>query len=186
MKLTRIAPLLVAALLPLAACDSGTDSDDLDFGEFRGRVTGEFTANLEGSARSGNTPGFGQDQVLLTDLGENVEIIIFHQDDEFIEGTEALAGLNDDTGVTAAIFFGDEQRAFIATGGTIDIDDVTSDGVRGEIRFDAIEFDLNTEQILTDRVTVDVAFNADYSTTCCFNRVSLSRGGVRLQKTPAN
>lgn len=184
MKLTRISALLLAAILPLAACDSGTDSGDLDFGEFRGQVSGEFSARLDGTASSGNTPGFGQDQILLSDASEGVEIILFHQDDEFIVGTESV-GPDDEVGVTAAIFFEDAGRAFLATSGTIRIDEVDASGVRGSINFNAVEFDLNTGQLLSDRVTVEVAFNTDYSTNCCFNRVPLS-GSVQLHKTPAN
>jgi hypothetical protein len=182
-KLTRISALLVAALLPLAACDSGTDPDDLDFGEFEGRVTGELSANLNGTASSGITPGFlgGQDQILLSDASENVDIIIFHQDDEFIEGVESV-GPDDEVGVTAAILFGDVGRAFLATSGSIDIDEITTSGILGSIDFSAVEFDLNTGQTLTDRVSVDVAFNTDFSTSCCFNRVPVS-GTVRLHKT---
>ena len=183
MKLTRISALLVAAILPLAACDSGTDPDDLDFGEFRGDVSGEFSARLDGTANSGNTPGFGQDQILLSDASEGVEIIIFHQDDEFIQGTESV-GADDEVGVTAAIFFEDAGRAFLATSGTIRIDEVDSDGVRGTIEFNAVEFDIGTGQTLVDRVSVDAVFNTDYSTNCCFNRAPLT-GTVRLHKTPA-
>jgi hypothetical protein len=185
-KLTRISALLVAAVLPLAACDSGTDPDDLDFGEFRGDVSGEFSADLNGRANSGITQGFtgGQDQILLSDAGEGVQIAVFHQDAEFVLGTSPV-GPDDEVGVTAAIFFEDAGRAFLATSGTMVIDEITTGGILGSIAFSAVEFDINTGQTLSDRVSVDVVFNTDFSTSCCFNRAPFS-GTVRLHKTPVN
>jgi len=163
----RIPALFLFASLALAACsdDNGVNPGDLDRGDFEGTVRGEFSADVNGSAESGNTPGFGQDQILLTDVSEETIIFVAHSDDEFTEGRESLAGITDDSGIFAGIVVG--NRVFFADGGTLDIDDVSSGGIEGTVEFTAIEVNPNTQQILDDEVTVDVAFNTDYDSTCC-------------------
>lgn len=181
MKL-RISSLLVFGTLALAACnDSGTDPSDLERGDFEGTVRGEFSMSIDGTAESGNTPGFGQDQIVLTDAAEDVTVFALHLDDEFSEGREALADIDDTQGIGAGVIIG--NRLFIADSGTMDIDDLSSAGIRGTLEFTAIEVDPQTEEILDDEVTVDVVFNTDYDSNCCFNRAATAT--FRVNKAPA-
>lgn len=181
MKLFRIPALAVTAVLALAACDdNGTGTSGLDRGEFDGIVRGEFSISLGGEALSGNSAGFNQDQILLSDDARDVIVYARHLDDEFFEGREPLAGIDETTGVDAGILIG--NRAFLAYDGFIDIDDLSSSGIRGTLDFDAVEVDPVTGQVLFDEVSVEVGFVTRYSSTCCglFNRTPITT--LRLNK----
>jgi hypothetical protein len=163
MKLTRLAPLLVAAAL--AACDSNgtTDPDDLSFGRFDGSVRGDVSAGIEGEAYSYNTPTFGQDEVVLVDEGEGILVDIYHSTDDLSEGTSSI---NDwtrgDGGVLAVVYMEDGGRYFVSVDGTLRLTDVHGDGVTGRAEFLAVEVDPDTEEVLSDEIEVDVAFRAAY------------------------
>lgn len=174
-KMIRIPALVAAAALALSACDdTGTGTGGLDRGEFEGIVRGEFSINVDGEALSGNSAGFDQDQILLTDDFEDVIIYARHLDDVFFEGREQLAGIDENFGVDAGILIG--NRAFLAYDGFIDIDDISSSGIRGTLDFDAVEVDPQTGDVLFDEVSVQVGFVTRYSSTCCglFNRAPIS------------
>ncbi len=178
----RIPALFAFATLALAACSDGTGSGGLDRGEFQGDLRGEYQANINGDAESGNTVGFDQDQLLLIDSSEDVVVFAFHQDEVFTEGTEQLAAVDESFGIWAGVLV--DGREFWADGGTMDIDDLSENGIRGTMRFTAVEIDRQAQQILTDEVTVDVDFNARYDSGCCgFNLIPTSTR-VRVTKTP--
>jgi hypothetical protein len=178
----RIPTLFAFASLALAACGDGTGPGSLDRGEFQGDIKGEYRASLSGEAESGNTVGFDQDQLLLVDESEDVVVFAFHQDEVFTEGVEQLADVDENFGIWAGVLV--DGREFWAEGGTMDIDDISENGIRGSMRFTAVEIDRDAAQILTDEVTVDVDFNARYDNSCCgFNLIPTSTR-VRVTKTP--
>ena len=161
----RIPALLAFATLALAACNDGTGSGGLDRGEFQGEITGEYRANLSGEAVSGNNLVADQDQLILSDPSEDVLVFAYHQDGVFDEGRESLAAVAELFGIWAGVIV--DGREFWADGGTLDIDAISDNGVRGTLRFTAVEIDRDTEQVLNDEVTVDVDFNAQYDSGCC-------------------
>jgi hypothetical protein len=161
----RIPSLFAFATLALAACGDGTGSGDLDRGEFQGDIKGEYQANLSGEAVSGDALAFDQNQLILSDPSEDVIVFAFHQDGVFDEGVETLADVDENFGIWAGVLVDD--REFWADGGTMDIDAITNDGVRGTLRFTAVEIDRDAGEILNDEVTVDVDFNAQYESGCC-------------------
>lgn len=163
MKLTRLAPLLVAAAL--AACDSGgTDPGDLSFGRFDGNLRGDVSTGVEGQAYSYNTPGYGQDEVVLVDESEGVLVDIYHNTDDFLEGTSNIGDWTQgDAGVLAIVYLEElGGRYFVSVDGTLRLTDVDGDGVTGEAEFVAVEVDPDTEEVLSDEVEVTVAFRAAY------------------------
>lgn len=189
MKL-RIPVLFACATLALTACsdDGGTNPRDLDRGEFRGTVRGDISASLDGDAFSGDSPNFSlQDEIVLEDVQEGITIGVAHVTDSFTEGRESLVhAINDDDGPYAFIIFEDEQRVFISTRGSgfIDVDEVTTSGIKGTLEFTAREVNINTGQPITGEVRVDVTFSTEYDTDCCGileNRSPLTR--VTVNKT---
>jgi len=162
----RIPALFACATLALAACNDGTGSGGLDRGEFQGDLTGEYRANLSGEAVSGNNLVADQDQLVLSDPSEDVVIFAYHQDGVFDEGRETLADADEDFGIWAGVLV-DDREFWADGGGTLDIDEITSNGIRGTLRFTAVEIDRAAQQILDDEVTVDVDFNAQYESGCC-------------------
>lgn len=185
MKFHRFSAFLLAATLGIAACDgdSGTNSNDLERGEFEGQVAGDFSFALDGEAVSGSTVGSSsnQDVIDLFDASEQVEILALHLDDFFSEGSESLTDGSDpqaDQGIGVLIAFGETGQVFVATDGVMDVDDISSGGIRGSLSFDAVEIDPQTFEVLNEEVSVDADFNAQYSN-------NLSRGkleGAQLQR----
>jgi hypothetical protein len=161
----RIPALFAFATLALAACNDGTGSGGLDRGEFQGDITGEYRADLSGEAVSGDDLAFDQNQLILSDPSEDVLIFAAHQDGVFDEGRETLATVEEEFGIWAGVLV--DGREFWADGGTMDIEAITDNGVRGTLRFTAVEIDRDAGQILNDEVTVDVDFNAQYESGCC-------------------
>jgi hypothetical protein len=162
MKLSSLAPLLLAA--SLAACDSnGTDPDDLSYGRFDGRITGDVSISIDGEAYSYNTPNFGQDEVVMVDNSEGVLLDVYHVTDDFVEGTSSV---NDwaggEGGVLGVLYVQDLDRYFASTDGTIRITEIDDDGVTGEVDFTAIEIDPETDEPLFDEIRVVAAFRARY------------------------
>jgi hypothetical protein len=175
MKVLRIPTLAVAAALALGACDdTGTGTSGLDRGEFDGDVQGEFSFSLNGDAFSGASTSLGQDEILLEDLGSDIIVYARHLDDVFIEGREQVADIDQNFGVDAGILIGD--RAFLAYDGYIDVQDVSSSGIRGVLDFDAVEVDPVTGEVLFDEVRVRVGFITRYDSSCCglFDRTPLT------------
>jgi len=161
----RIPALFAFATLALAACNDGTGSGGLDRGEFQGDITGEYRADLSGEAVSGDDLAFDQNQLILSDPSEDVLIFAAHQDGVFDEGRETLATVEEEFGIWAGVLV--DGREFWADGGTMDIEAITDNGVRGTLRFTAVEIDRDAGQVLNDEVTVDVDFNAQYESGCC-------------------
>jgi hypothetical protein len=170
MKLLKI-PALVCAFA-LAACDrSSTSVEDVRPGKFEADVSGDVRASLRGEAYSGSSVGDFQDLIVLNDLEEGAEIVFYHTDDEFArEGSISIrnnADLEYRNGVVAQIDI--DGRFFVATSGTMNLSDVTSDNVDGTARFRAVELDQFDRPIAGSEVVVDVAFRADYAGAVDFN-----------------
>jgi hypothetical protein len=170
MKLLKI-PALVCALA-LAACDrSSTSVEDVRPGEFEGDVSGDVRASLRGDAYSGSSIGDYQDLIVLNDFEEGAEIVFYNTNDEFArEGSISIrnnADLEYDNGVVAQIDV--DGRFYLATSGTMNLSDVTSDNVDGTARFRAVELDQFDRPIAGSEVVVDVAFRADYAGVVDFN-----------------
>jgi hypothetical protein len=178
----RIPALFAFAGLALAACGDGTGSGDLDRGEFQGDMRGEYRADLSGQAVSGNRLLPDQDQLLLTDPGEDVVVFAYHQDDVFTRGRETLAAVDETFGIWAGVLVDD--REFWADGGTMNIEAISDNGIRGSLRFTAVEIDRASERILTDEVTVDVDFNTRYDSGCCGFNLIPNATRIRVSKTP--
>lgn len=162
----RIPTLFACATVALAACNDGTGSGGVDRGEFQGDITGEYRADLSGEAVSGDDGAFDQNQLILSDPSEDVLVFAYHQDGEFDEGRETLADADEEFGIWAGVLV-DDREFWADGGGTMDIDEITSNGVRGTLRFTAVEIDRDAGEILNDEVTVDVDFNAQYESGCC-------------------
>ena len=161
MKTLRASALLLAATLAAACGDGGTGASDRD--RFEGLVTGDISASLQGSAVSEFDPAFG-DQILLTDFDAQVEVLIVNLDADFVEGTQTLPDATDpalNTGVIAFIYFATADRLFLSEGGLIELNDVTSAGIRGAIDFDAVEVDPDTFDPMFDQVRVQATFSTD-------------------------
>lgn len=164
MELLKI-PALVCAFA-LAACDgSSTSVEDVGPGEFEGDVSGDVRASLRGDAYSGSSIGDFQDLIVLNDFEEGAEIVFYHTDDEFaregsisIRNNVDLAYLD---GVVAQIDV--DGRFYVATSGSMNLRDVTSDNVDGTARFRAVELDEFDRPVVGSEVVVDVAFRADYA-----------------------
>jgi hypothetical protein len=170
MKLVKI-PALVCALA-LAACDRGlTDVDDVRPGEFEGDVSGDVRASLRGEAYSGSSIGDFHDLIVLNDPGEGAEIVFYHTDDEFArEGSISIRNNIDlayTDGVVAQIDI--DGRFYVATSGTMNLRDVTTENVDGTARFRAVEIDQFDRPISGSEVVVEVAFRADYAGDIDFN-----------------
>ena len=172
MKLLKIPALACALTLALAACDGdGVGLDDVDIGEFEGSVSGEIRENLRGNASSGSSaPGY-HDLIILTDPAEGAEIVLYHSDDEFFEGSTSIRNnidLEYADGVVAQIEIDD--RFFVATSGTVNIRDASRDHLDGTVRFRAVELDEFDDVINGSEVTVDVAFRTEHTGVVDFNR----------------
>jgi hypothetical protein len=170
MNLLKI-PALVCAFA-LAACDRGSTSvEDVRPGEFEGDVSGDVRASLRGEAYSGSSVGDFQDLIVLNDFEEGAEIVFHYTDDEFArEGSISIRNnvdLEYDNGVVAQIDV--DGRFYVATSGTMNLRDVTSDNVDGTARFRAVELDQFDRPIAGSEVVVDVAFRADYAGAVEFN-----------------
>lgn len=175
MKLLKIPALACALALAAAGCDGDAlGIGDVSPGEFAGSVRGEIRADLDGEASSGSTtPGY-QDVIILNDFAEDAQIVIYHADDEFFEGSTSIRNnldLEYAEGVVAQIEIG--GRFFVATGGTLNIRDATQDNVDGTLRFRAVELDEFDRVVGGSEVTVDVAFRADYEGSIDFHRSPL-------------
>jgi hypothetical protein len=181
MKLLKI-PALVCALA-LAACDrSSTGVEDVRAGEFEGDVSGDVRASLRGEAYSGSTISDYHDLIVLNDPSEGAEIVFYHTSDEFVrEGSLSIrdnVDLEYANGVVAQIDI--DGRFYVATSGTMNLRDVTTENVDGTARFRAVELDEFDEPVPGSEVVVDVAFRADYAGAIDFN-LSPAFSGARAK-----
>lgn len=162
------AAALVSAL-SLTACDSdnGTGPDDLRRGQFEGEISGSLDIDMQGDAESGFA--FSQqfhDLIVLTDFQRNIQVGIFESEGEFVEGRFRIDDENDPSyRIIAWVQDLDTGEFFNSVSGTLDVDDVTSSGIRGSAVFTA-----ESEDVPGDLVTVDVVFNTDYQGDISFSR----------------
>jgi len=173
-KTLKISALAAFATLSLAACDGdgGTGVIGLREGQFEGQISGVVDARLDGEALSGATePGF-HDIIVLTDYAQDIEVTLYHSTDEFFEGRFNIEdGLNANSDIIAYVQDLRTGEYFDSLSGTLDLVDVHGDGIEGSARFTA-ESDRDPGAF----VTVDVAFNTDYTGSINYNlSPSLSR-----------
>lgn len=169
MKTLKISVLALVSALSLTACDddNGTGPDDLRRGQFEGEISGSMDVDVRGDAESGFA--FNEqfhDLIVLTDLQRNIQVSIFESEDEFVEGRFQIDDETDpSSGIIAFVQDLDTGKFFNSVSGTLDIDDVTSNGIRGSARFTA-----ESEDAPGVLVTVDVVFNTDFQGDISFSR----------------
>lgn len=179
MRTFRISALALLSVLTLGACDDdgGTGPGGLAEGRFEGDISGSLDVGLAGDAESGY--GFLQgevDLIILTDRSRNVEITLFDSEGEFTEGRRTIEDENDfDSRTIGYVLDLDTGESFGSISGTLDIDDVTSNGrIQGTAVFTA-----ESDEFDGEFITVDVAFNTEYTGSIDFN---LSPSFSRAQK----
>lgn len=179
MKTLKISTLALLSVLALGACDDdgGTGPGGLAGGRFEGGITGVLDIGLAGEADSGY--GFRQgeiDLIVLTDRTRNVEITLFDSEGEFSEGRRSIEDEEDfDSRIIGYVLDLETGESFGSVNGTLDLDNVT-DG--GRIQGTAV-FTAESDTDFGSFITVDVAFNTDYTGGIDFN---LSPSFSRAQK----
>lgn len=163
------------ALLPLVAlalggvlsgCGDSTGPSSLEKGRFEAKVSGVVTKEISGSATSQK---FGGDDVIFITLfssrgtSEQVLIGFTTLSGPFTKGSTRITDtqqpiLSEVVGVVILGVAGG-GRSFESTGGTLDIEEIRSDGIRGSATFTAKEIDPQTDARLSNSVTVNVSFN---------------------------
>jgi hypothetical protein len=179
-KLLTISALAAAAALSLGACghDGLTGSDGLRIGQFDGQIAGTLGGRLEGEAVSGSTvPGY-HDIIVLTDYAQNIEITLYHDDDEFFLGRYAIGdAVTGYLPIVAYVRLLDTGEWFDSLHGVIDIAGTHTNGFDGTASFSA-----ESEEVPGDIVNVDVSFITDYAGNIDFN---LSPSFSRTPKSAA-
>ena len=174
----KISALALVSALSLAACDddNGTGPDDLRRGQFQGQISGSLDTDIRGDAESGFAISQQfHDLILLTDLQRNIQVGIFDSEDEFAEGRFGIDDENDASSrIIAWVQDLDTGDFFNSVSGTLDIDDVTSNGIRGSANFTA-----ESEDVPGDIVTVDVVFNTAFQADISFRSPSFPVGAKR-------
>lgn len=163
----KISILALASALSLAGCDRGglTDPDDLNPGQFEGEITGRANSFLDGEALSGSTVSGFHDVIVLTDYSEDIEVILYHETDEFFEGRhsigDAVAG---NQPIVAYVHLLRTGEWFDSLTGVIDLYDVYDGGITGIASFRA-----ESEEVLGEIVDVEVSFVTDWAGRIDFN-----------------
>ena len=167
MKTLKISLLALAGALSLAACDGDgfTDPGDLRAGQFEGEISGTLGGRLDGEALSGSTVSGAHDIIVLTDYRQGIEVTLYHDTDEFYEGSFRIGdGLTFDEDIVAYVRLLDTGEYFDSLDGVIRLEDVYSGGIAGTASFRA-----ESEDVIGDLVHVDVAFATDYAGRIDFN-----------------
>lgn len=175
MKTLKIFALALVSALSLAACgrDGLTGPGGLRIGQFEGQIGGSLGGRLEGEAVSGSTVSGFHDIIVLTDHAQDIEITIYHDTDEFWEGRHAIGdAVTMNQPIVAYVRLLDTGEWFDSLSGVIDLYDVHGGGIEGTASFSA-----ESDEVIGDIVSVDVAFATDYAGRISFNlSPSLSRG----------
>ncbi|HEX2211059.1 MAG TPA: hypothetical protein VHG93_25475 [Longimicrobium sp.] len=175
MKLLKISALALVSALSLAACgrDGLTGPGGLRNGQFDGVIAGTLNGRVEGRAVSGSTVSGFHDIIVLTDHAEGIEITLFHEDDEFYEGSYSIGdAVFGSRPIVAYVRLLDTGEWFDSLEGVIYLDDVYSGGIVGRASFRA-----ESDEVAGDILDVDVEFAAAYAGRINFNlSPSLARG----------
>lgn len=164
----KIPVLALASALSLAACDRdpGTGIGDLQEGRFEGDLNGVVDGRITGDAVSGSYAFGYHDLIVLTDFVSGVEVTIFHDTDEFIEGRDPIgdaAVFSEE--IVAWVELLDTGEVFESVSGTIDIENAFASGIDGTARFSA-----ESEDVPGDVITVDIAFRTLFDNDLNANR----------------
>jgi hypothetical protein len=166
-NILKISGIALAAALSLAACDGRglTNPGDLQDGQFGGEIRGTLDGWLQGTARSGSTTSGFHDVIELTDYGQGIEVILYHDTDEFYEGRFPIRDgylMNGD--IVAYVRDLNTGEWFDSLDGVIDLYEVYGGGIRGTAAFRA-----ESEDYPGDVVNVDVDFATVYDGRIDFN-----------------
>ncbi|HEU0298507.1 MAG TPA: hypothetical protein VFR37_03615 [Longimicrobium sp.] len=163
----KISGIALAAALSLAACDGSgvTDPIDLREGQFGGEIRGTLDGWLQGTALSGSTTAGFHDLIELTDYSQRIEIILYHDTDEFYPGRFPIGdGYVMNADIVAYVRDLDTGEWFDSLDGVIDLYEVYGGGIRGTAAFRA-----ESEDFPGDVVSVDVDFATAYDGSIDFN-----------------
>lgn len=169
MKTLKNSVLALAGALSLAACDGdgGTIVGGLPRGQFEGQVSGVLDTFVSGEAESGYVfVQGGQDVIVLTDFAQDVQIVIYDNEDDFSEGRWAIESEDDfDARVAAYVVDLRTGETFGSVSGTLDLEDVRGGGIDGRASFSA-----ESDDVFGDFIAVDVDFRTDYAGSISVNR----------------
>ncbi len=175
----RLLMLTLALALPvgITACNengTGPDDDDLAEATFEASVTGDMTAEFDGTAVFGEAtdPETGEDfWVLILTSGDSEttgRTIYFGREGARPGGgTISLANVEDDdpeSGEVFALYFDYTQGAyglFASTGGTLTITHSSSDDMAGSFAIEAAGTVVQGNEAVDVEITITGTFNAD-------------------------
>lgn len=190
MKLLRLPTLVLAACASLAACDGGTDPEDLERGEFEGRITGGFVLNIDGSAGSFGPTGSQQDELYMVDFFNNAEIAVINLDGVFFEGRVPIEDATDpalESGVGALVYFANTDRLFYSVDGSLDIQELTSEGATGSLSFDAVEVRFVSDNqfvVVGGEIEVQVDFKTAFEVEAGVTRIAPAAVRLKAKTAP--
>lgn len=178
-------PQHLVTLFSLAAVAAGCDSnstgvDDVGIGRFEADLSGEVGGRFDGAALSTETVAGYHDLIVLEDPAGDFTMLIYHADDRFIEGRESITDNTDlayDRGIVAELIVG--GRYFVATGGSVVLDEVSTSGIDGTARVTAVEVDEAGNIYSGSTVSVDAAFRTDFDPDQAFFRAAAPGSGAR-------